>query len=311
MDLRQLVAIEKEGGRNVDEDLAMNISKKRKFAGAQELMDDERIDDFGAGTIDISLVQNKRERMSEGDKARHDRKRAIGEANRQQKIEDTCNFCLKGSKIAKHLVIALGERTLLMLPQRGEIGFGHCFIVPLEHVSSVTAVDEDVYTEIKNFKKCVARMYATMKQEAIFLEMACDKRRHTYIECVPLPRETSMEAPIYFKKGLLDADEEWSQHKKVIDTAGKGIRRSVPKGFPYFNVEFGCSGGGFAHVVEDETKFPRNFGRDILLGMLSMEPERMHRQRRTHQDEVAVVSKFVEKFQPFDWTRELDGGDYK
>ena len=59
-------------------------------------------------------------------------------------------------------MIALGERTLLMLPQRGEIGFGHCFIVPLEHVSSVTAVDEDVYTEIKNFKKCVARMYATM-----------------------------------------------------------------------------------------------------------------------------------------------------
>lgn len=39
-----------------------------------------------------------------------------------------------------------------------------------------------------------------------------------------------------------------------------GIGRCVPKGFPYFYVEFGLD-GGFAHVIEDEEKFPRTFAR--------------------------------------------------
>ena len=50
---------------------------------------------------------------------------------------------------------------------------------------------------------------------------------------------------------------------QVIDTREKGLRRSVPKGFPYFSVSFGM-GGGFAHVIEDEAQFPRHFGAEII-----------------------------------------------
>ena len=34
----------------------------------------------------------------------------------------------------------------------------------------------------------------------------------------------------------------------------------VPKGFPYFSVDFGLQ-GGYAHVIEEENKFPAYFGR--------------------------------------------------
>lgn len=34
----------------------------------------------------------------------------------------------------------------------------------------------------------------------------------------------------------------------------------MPKGFPYFAVDFGNE-GGFAHVIEDEQKFPHYFGK--------------------------------------------------
>jgi hypothetical protein len=116
---------------------------------------------------------------------------------------------------------------------------------------------------------------------------------------------------MFFKQGLLNADEEWSQHKKIIDTTNKGIRRSVPKNFPYFHVEFGLTGGGFAHIVEDEEKFPRNFGRDTVLGMLDMEPERLHRKRKSQFDEKEDVKKFLEVWKDYDWTQELDGGEYE
>lgn len=28
---------------------------------------------------------------------------------------------------------------------------------------------------------------------------------------------------------IMEADEEWAQNKKLIDTTGKGLRKSVPK----------------------------------------------------------------------------------
>lgn len=34
----------------------------------------------------------------------------------------------------------------------------------------------------------------------------------------------------------------------------------VPKGFPYFSVDFGLQ-GGYAHVIEDEQKFTTYFGK--------------------------------------------------
>lgn len=34
----------------------------------------------------------------------------------------------------------------------------------------------------------------------------------------------------------------------------------VPRGLPYFSVDFGLQ-GGFAHVIEDQHKFPHYFGK--------------------------------------------------
>lgn len=34
----------------------------------------------------------------------------------------------------------------------------------------------------------------------------------------------------------------------------------VPRGLPYFAVDFGLQ-GGFAHVIENEQKFPHYFGK--------------------------------------------------
>ena len=38
----------------------------------------------------------------------------------------------------------------------------------------------------------------------------------------------------------------------------------IPKGLPYFAVEFGLD-GGFAHVIEEEESFPYYFGKVQVL----------------------------------------------
>jgi hypothetical protein len=47
------------------------------------------------------------------------------------------------------------------------------------------------------------------------------------------------KAPLYYKQAIEHAESEWSQHhaKRLIDTKTKGLRGSVPPGFPYFYVQ--------------------------------------------------------------------------
>lgn len=89
----------------------------------------------------------------------------------------------------------------------------------------------------------------------------------------------------------MECDEEWAMNKKIVDLSSRDIRQAVrplfhflfhlcftllscdmnsdvdvlfllqvPRGLPYFAVDFGLQ-GGFAHVIENEQKFPHYFGK--------------------------------------------------
>ena len=62
------------------------------------------------------------------------------------------------------------------------------------------------------------------------------------------------------QKAIQESEKEWSQNKKLVDLSKKDVRHSIPKGFPYFSVNFGLQ-DGFAHVIEDEQSFPWYFGK--------------------------------------------------
>lgn len=62
----------------------------------------------------------------------------------------------------------------------------------------------------------------------------------------------------FLQKALLECETEWSMNKKVVDLKGKDIQHAVPNGLSYFMVEF-ASHPGYAHVIEDEEMFPKNF----------------------------------------------------
>jgi len=85
----------------------------------------------------------------------------------------------------------------------------------------------------------------------------------------------------------------------------------VPKGFPYFHVEW--SNGGYAHIVEDKDKFPRDFGQSVVAGMLGINPPgfgKKSHSRATPEDEKRAVQTFLKKWQPYDWTSALEGGEF-
>jgi hypothetical protein len=155
------------------------------------------------------------------------------------------------------------------------------------------------------------RMFATQGRDCIFYETVSSLHhsRHTAIECVPMPRRDATAAPAYFRKALLESEveDEWAQHKKVINVAAaRGIRGAVPPQFPYFYVQFGL-GDGLAHIIDDRRDFGQTFARSVVAGLLELDPDVwMGRPRATARSEdLERVTRFSTLYKPFDWTAAL------
>ena len=133
--------------------------------------------------------------------------------------------------------------------------------------------------------------------------------RHATVECVPIPDAVAESAPMYFKKAIDEAESEWSTHdsKKCLSTAPpKGLRQTVPEGFPYFHVEFDMR-GGFAHVIDDETRWRNDFGRDVLCGLLDLPPNEANAKKRplAPAQLKREMDAFLNDWDPVDWTKQL------
>ncbi|KAF3930439.1 hypothetical protein ABW20_dc0104325 [Dactylellina cionopaga] len=241
---------------------------------------------------------------------------AINDFKRQQRILDSCPLCSQENKQPIAPVISLGTRVFLTLPTEPELSPGGATIVPIQHRTNTLECDDDEWEEIRNFMKCLIRMYHDRGQDVIFYENAASphKKRHAAIEAIPLPLEQGELAPAFFKEAFLSTDEEWSQHKKIIDTAtlsrkslGKqAFRRSMVKEAPYFHVWFEID-GGMGHIVENENKWPKGdlFAREIIGGMLDCEPDIIKRQGRWNRGKDRREDEFRKLWKKFDWTRVL------
>ncbi|GAB2299091.1 hypothetical protein Dimus_033162 [Dionaea muscipula] len=286
---------------NSDVHLAQIIMKNKTFSISGQADDEYDYDDD----------PSKRSRKKG---ARDEKASLISKQNFSKHImtqQERCQFCFENPSRPKHLVVAIANFSYLMLPPSQPVVPGHCCILPLQHEAATRSVDDNVWEEIRNFKKCLIMMFSKHEKEVVFLETVvglAQQRRHCLIECIPLPQEIAKQAPLYFKKAIDEAEEEWSQHnaKKLIDTSQKGLRASIPKNFPYFHVEFGLN-RGFVHVIDDEKQFRTSLGLNVIRGMVKLSQEDMYRRRRYESAEAQkqAVASFARQWEPFDWTKQL------
>lgn len=245
---------------------------------------------------------------------------AIGDFQKMNKILDNCQLCHQEDKGQAPVapLISLGTRVFLTLPTEPELSEGGAVIVPIQHRTNLLECDDDEWEEIRNFMKCLTRMYHDQGRDVVFYENAAAPHRkmHAAMQVVPLPYSLGETAPAFFREAILSSDEEWTQHKKLIDTAARArdglgksaFRRSIAKEMPYFHAWFSLD-GGLGHIVEDSNRWPRGdlFAREIIGGMLDIEPDVIKRQGRwTRQDK--RLDGFKARWRKFDWTRVLTDG---
>ncbi|KKA28342.1 hypothetical protein TD95_000171 [Thielaviopsis punctulata] len=242
---------------------------------------------------------------------------AVHEFQKVQRILDNCPLCEHedAGTPPQAPVVALATRTYLTLAPEPSIAQDAAVIVPRTHHTNLLECDDDEWEELRNFMKALTRMYHDQGRDVVFYENAAapHRRPHAALVAVPIPYADGAMVPAYFREAFLAADDEWTQHRKIIDTGkaardGMGrmaFRRSLAKEMPYFHVWFSLD-GGLGHVVENGDRWPRGdlFAREVLGGMMDVPVEVQKKQGRWHRAD-GRVDGFQSRWRKFDWTRVL------
>ena len=196
-------------------------------------------------------------------------------------------------------------------------------VVVLQHADSLVGCDDAVWDEIVRFQTSLRQMYGaaqpTKRKGLLCYETVLPRQKglwQTRMEVVAVPVDAMTEAPLFFQSALSEQREEWGTHTKTMSTrqknnnkdggGGGGLRRTIPKNFDYFYIEYGPDNDGSVQIIESNT-FPKDFAIDTIAGMLQMDPIRFKRKKQASmQEEKKLVLAFCDQWRPYDWTLQLD-----
>lgn len=304
------------------EDMVREERRTRGQAGGEGMRAAERIAKDAKFDDDLDYMDDNANKLAKRvQKSEINLKNAaVGEFQKMNRILDNCMLCHHEDTNQPPVapLVSLATRVYLTLPTEPELSEGGAVIVPIQHRTNLLECDDDEWEEIRNFMKCLTRMYHDQGRDVVFYENAAAPHRkmHAAMQVCPLPYSLGETAPAFFKEAILSSDEEWTQHKKLIDTAARArdglgklaFRQSIAKEMPYFHAWFAID-GGLGHIVEDSNRWPKGdlFAREIIGGMLDIEPDVIKRQGRWIRGDKRVEP-FRKRWRKFDWTRVLTDG---
>ena len=80
-------------------------------------------------------------------------------AHREAQHAARDKYNIRSASFRNDLMVSMGDHAYLMLvPPEESLCWGHCLIVPIESVNSMTQCDERVWEEVRGFQKSLERM---------------------------------------------------------------------------------------------------------------------------------------------------------
>jgi len=301
---------------SMDETYARNIARLgsryknteygKRSAGATAGADE---DDYTQNDIDMTLFQSRSDTPASYVR---EQSRQIARSKTELSITNKCWWWLESSSFRKHTLLSLGNHvTLVLMPSHRSIVEFQCCIVPIQPAESFVSCDDEVWDEVHRFRTSLRNMFRKEGKAVLFCESVLPSNGfwQTRMDVIPVPIHIEQDAPIYFKSALTEEAEEWGTHTKLLSTSNNsqgGLRRTIPKKFPYFHVEW--DNGGYAQIIETNS-FPKDFATNTIAGMMEIDPVRFNRKPKSVDDDRNNVLEFVKKWKSFDWTFELDEED--
>ena len=276
--------------QSFDSHMASSISRDSQFKDNLDYLEE-------------STETSTRKKIKSGNSAQS---RLDAKQKHTENAEEECSYCWHDGRHPVARVLALGAKTYLALPITIPLTPYHCLIIPIAHSLTSLELDDDTWSEIRNFKKSLLQMMHSMDQGAIFFEQVVNLKshQHTIIECIPVPLAKYSLLPAYFSESLMEVEDEWSQYPKIIKTGGDvgPFKRRLVAKLPYFHVWLELD-RGLGHVIEQPNEWPDWFAQEIIGGVLQIPTTVWRRPRTASLIEIDDnYGMFLEKWTDYDWT---------
>lgn len=218
-----------------------------------------------------NLIQNLKQQKDEDDSIPGPNQKEISLTCQSRQIPklNTCEYC--SESIPNSLLIL--ESFQILLPKSGPLVPGHLLIIPTDH--QISSIDLS-YSELESFlevKEKICEFYEeTYGKKAVFIEFIHNYKQaeHLVVEAFPVNDLQIDNAYMTVVQEFSNADNEWTDNKKIVFVKDDHIKGKVPSGFSYVYFDFNMK-KGLAHVIENQRKFKPDFARGLIAECLNVE----------------------------------------
>ncbi|KAM7259794.1 hypothetical protein ACFE04_015535 [Oxalis oulophora] len=222
-----------------------------------------------------------------------------------------CWFCLSSPNVESHLIISVGESYYCAMA-KGPLIQDHVLIIPVEHSPSTLSLSVACKTELDKYQNGIKMYCNSQGKEAVFFEWVSRRTTHANLQVVPIPSSKAAAVEKIFslaaKKMGFDflATKCKLLHLLTVDNGSdrrKSLRAQFDKNADFFYVEL-PGGTILSHSVEENERFPVQFGREVLAGLLNIADKADWRNCKfSKEEETTMVEDFKKQFEKFDPTQ--------
>ncbi|KAL6974538.1 hypothetical protein U1Q18_028723 [Sarracenia purpurea var. burkii] len=229
------------------------------------------------------------------------RKPGSGKANTDRSRD--CWFCLSSPSVESHLITSIGEYYYCALA-KGPLVEDHVLLIPVEHTPTTLSSPPECETELIRFQNSLKMYFKNQGKEVVFFEWVFRRGTHANLQVIPVPSSRASVIQDIFNLAAQKLGFKFTVMKNDNNSEGrKLLQMQFDSKCSLFYVEL-PGDTILYHSVEENEKFPVQFGREVLAGLLNKADRADWRNfRLSKEEEEKMVEKFKNRFEEYNPNR--------
>ncbi|GAV77689.1 CwfJ_C_2 domain-containing protein/CwfJ_C_1 domain-containing protein [Cephalotus follicularis] len=214
-----------------------------------------------------------------------------------------CWFCLSSRNVESHLIISVGENYYCALA-KGPLVQDHVLMIPIEHSPNTLSLSPECEIELGRYQNSLKMYYKNQGKTAVFFEWVSIRNIHANLQVVPIPSSRVAAVQDIFNLAAEKLGFNFVAMKFNSNSEGrKSLRSNFDRNSSIFYVEL-PGGMILSHLVEENVRFPAQFGREVLAGLLNMADRADWRNcKLSKEEETKMAENFKKQFEECDPSR--------
>jgi hypothetical protein len=221
----------------------------------------------------------------------------------EKREQEPCWFCLGGSKVERHYIVSVGNKSYLAYA-KGALNNDHLLIIPIDHVQSSIHADPDLLEDINKYKSALVDYFKSKRKCVVFFERNF-RTKHMQIQMMALREDKSY----LLKDAFMSMAKEQDVHLNEIPDM-TNLKQVLRPSQSFYYLELPNDDNESSMLTHSRylceirgNHFPINFGRDVIASELLLNmPDRVDWKEcvKSQEEEKKMSVDFRNEFKKYD-----------